>query len=42
MWVEGKDGQKGVLDSEHSYSEELGNQYYGAQQGFSYDWEQCE
>ncbi|CAG5178744.1 uncharacterized protein ALTATR162_LOCUS8854 [Alternaria atra] len=42
MWVEGKEGQQGVVDSEHSYSEELGNQYYGAQQGFSYDWQKCE
>jgi hypothetical protein len=36
MWVQGKEGQKGVVDSE-----QLEDQYHGAQQGFSYDWEKC-
>jgi len=42
MWVQGEQGKRGVLDSEKTTSEELGVQYYGAQQGFSYDWEKCE
>ncbi|EDU43873.1 hypothetical protein PtrSN002B_001535 [Pyrenophora tritici-repentis] len=41
MFVQGEAGKKGVLDSEKTTSEELGVQYYGAQQGFSYDWEKC-
>jgi len=42
LWVFGDKDKRGVVESEKSVSEELGTQYYGAQQGFSYDWEKCE
>ncbi|EUC38297.1 hypothetical protein COCCADRAFT_83253 [Bipolaris zeicola 26-R-13] len=42
LWVVGEKGQVGVVESEYEDSVELGRQYYGTQQGFSYDLEKCE
>ncbi|EMD92768.1 hypothetical protein COCC4DRAFT_139912 [Bipolaris maydis ATCC 48331] len=42
LWVMGEMGQTGVVESEYEDSVELGRQYYGTQQGFSYDWEKCD
>ena len=41
MYVEGKKGKKGVVDSEKSKSTDGKEQYYGAQVGWSYAWENC-
>ncbi|KAF1935235.1 hypothetical protein EJ02DRAFT_416116 [Clathrospora elynae] len=42
LWAFGKKGQKGIVASEYSTTEQDGTQYYGAQQGFNHDWEKCE
>jgi hypothetical protein len=39
--IEGKKGKKGFVASEHSKDAQGIEQYYGVQQGFSYDWERC-
>lgn len=36
LYIEGKKGKKGV-----AASEQFNEQYYGAQVGFSHDWEKC-
>ncbi|KAF1834878.1 hypothetical protein BDW02DRAFT_588534 [Decorospora gaudefroyi] len=42
LWVKGGEGQTGIVASETVYSKDtVGVQYYGTQQGFSYDWEKC-
>lgn len=41
LTIEGKKGKKGVVDSEHRTDDAGKEQYYGVQQGFSYDWEKC-
>lgn len=41
LTVEGRKGKKGIVDSEHSTDATGKEQYYGIQQGFSYDWEKC-
>jgi hypothetical protein len=41
LFAIGKEGKKGIVASEYTTSDEHGAQYYGTQQGFSYDWEKC-
>ncbi|KAF2821520.1 hypothetical protein CC86DRAFT_373832 [Ophiobolus disseminans] len=41
LYISGEKGKKGVVDSEHSTDKAGKEQYYGIQQGFSYDWEKC-
>jgi hypothetical protein len=41
LWIEGDKGKKGFVASEHRKDEAGVEQYYGVQQGFSYDWEKC-
>ncbi|CAO2651569.1 Nn.00g041390.m01.CDS01 [Neocucurbitaria sp. VM-36] len=40
LYVEGKQKNKGVVDSEHSTTAD-GGERYGTQVGWSYDWEKC-
>ncbi|EAT79825.1 hypothetical protein SNOG_13025 [Parastagonospora nodorum SN15] len=40
--ITGKKGLKGFVASEHSKDTAGIEQYYGIQQGFSYDWENCD
>ncbi|ORY09240.1 hypothetical protein BCR34DRAFT_487655 [Clohesyomyces aquaticus] len=40
--IEGKKGKKGYVQSETSVDKQGKVDYYGAQQGFSYDWVKCE
>jgi hypothetical protein len=40
--IAGRKGLKGFVASEHSKDAAGSEQYYGIQQGFSYDWEKCE
>jgi hypothetical protein len=39
--VQGGKGKKGVVASEHTKDADGKEQWYGVQQGFSYDWEKC-
>jgi hypothetical protein len=41
LYIEGKSGLKGYVQSEHRKDAAGVEQYYGVQQGFSYDWEKC-
>jgi hypothetical protein len=39
--IEGKKGKKGFVASEHVQDQQGKEEYYGLQQGFSYDFEKC-
>jgi len=41
LTISGDEGKKGFVASEHYTNATLGEQYYGLQQGFSYDWQKC-
>ncbi|KAL5383727.1 hypothetical protein DPSP01_005831 [Paraphaeosphaeria sporulosa] len=41
LYISGDEGKKGFVASEHSTDAEGKEQYYGIQQGFSYDWQKC-
>jgi hypothetical protein len=41
LWIEGDERKKGFVASEHRKDGQGVEQYYGVQQGFSYDWDKC-